>query len=878
MSLTTCAVVAHVFDQDGSPVAGATITATLNRYEVYQGYVVPDQVEATTDLNGAATLHLWPNQLGATESLYKIVITSTNGKTLRTLASVPNVSTANLWEIAELPAYPGKTEGQLMLDAAVAAGSVATSKAAEAAVSATNAATSATNASTSATNAAASATSAAASASTAETKTSDAAASATSAAASLASIGTSVTTATNAATSAAASASTATTKASDAATSATAAAGSATAASGSATAASTSATNAAASASTATTQASNASTSASDAATAKAAAEAARDQTLAAFDSFDDRYLGVKSSDPTLDNDGNALVGGALYFNSAPLASGGGMKVYDGTGLVWLAAYASLTGALLSANNLSDLTNASAARTNIGLGNVENKSSATIRGELTSSNVTTALGFTPYDATNPSGYITTSALSGYLTSATAASTYLALAGGTLSGDLSLSGTGRRITGDFTNATYSNRLMFQTSTANSATNVGVLPSGTNTQSGYDVYGASDTTNAAFGRFIINATQVSIRSAINGTGTYLPLTMWAGGSERVRVNETTGNLLVGTTTDDGAHKLQVNGSVSATSFAGSGAALTGLTSTQITTALGFTPYDAANTAGYITSSALSGYLTSATAASTYQTQSGMSSYLTTASAASTYLGLAGGTLTGDITLSGTGRRILGDFTTNTTVANRLMFQSSTANGNTLMSAIPNGTATTSRWMVFNASDPANSAQGSLSALSTDIRLQSFNTGTGTLLPLTVYVGSGEVSRWATSGNLLVGTTTDNGTDKLQVNGTISDQYGKVRAVPPVGTKTSAYTLATGDVGRYVQVGTSGSITIPDATFAEGDVISIFNNTAGNITLTCSITTAYIGGTDADKATMTLATRGVATVLFISGTVCVVSGNVS
>ncbi len=42
----------------------------------------------------------------------------------------------------------------------------------------------------------------------------------------------------------------------------------------------------------------------------------------------------------------------------------------------------------------------------VGLGNVENKSSATIRGELTSSNVTTALGFTPYNATNPNGYTT----------------------------------------------------------------------------------------------------------------------------------------------------------------------------------------------------------------------------------------------------------------------------------------------------------------------------------------------------------------------------------------------------------------------------------------------------------------------------------------
>ena len=101
---------------------------------------------------------------------------------------------------------------------------------------------------------------------------------------------------------------------------------------------------------------------------------------------------------------------------------------------------------------------------------------------------------------------------------------------------------------------------------------------------------------------------------------------------------------------------------------------------------------------------------------------------------------------------------------------------------------------------------------------------------------------------------------------------------RNIPPVGTKNSSYTLQTADVGEYVQVTTGGSITIPDATFAEGDVVSIFNNTTGTITITCSITTAYIAGTDSDKATMTLASRGVATVLFISSTVCVVSGNVT
>jgi hypothetical protein len=112
-------------------------------------------------------------------------------------------------------------------------------------------------------------------------------------------------------------------------------------------------------------------------------------------------------------------------------------------------------------------------------------------------------------------------------------------------------------------------------------------------------------------------------------------------------------------------------------------------------------------------------------------------------------------------------------------------------------------------------------------------------------------------------------------VTVDGTNAVGY---RNLPAVGTKTTSYTLQTADVGKYVQVGSSGSITIPDATFAEGDAVSIFNNTTGNITITCTITTAYIAGTDSDKASVTLATRGVATILFISGTVCVITGNVT
>lgn len=113
----------------------------------------------------------------------------------------------------------------------------------------------------------------------------------------------------------------------------------------------------------------------------------------------------------------------------------------------------------------------------------------------------------------------------------------------------------------------------------------------------------------------------------------------------------------------------------------------------------------------------------------------------------------------------------------------------------------------------------------------------------------------------------------------SGTVSDGDGDIRAIPQSGSaKTTSYSLATSDVGNFIEVGSGGSITIPNSTFSAGDAVSIFNNTTGDVTITCSITTAYIGGTNEDKATVTLATRGVATILFISGTVCVISGNVS
>ena len=124
----------------------------------------------------------------------------------------------------------------------------------------------------------------------------------------------------------------ATTAQNAAASSASAAATSETNAANSASAAATSETNAATSATTATTKATQADTAKTAAETAKTAAETAQTAAELALDTFDDRYLGAKGSDPATDNDGNALIDGALYYNTTDNIT----KVYDLGTTSWL--------------------------------------------------------------------------------------------------------------------------------------------------------------------------------------------------------------------------------------------------------------------------------------------------------------------------------------------------------------------------------------------------------------------------------------------------------------------------------------------------------------------------------------------------------------
>ena len=115
---------------------------------------------------------------------------------------------------------------------------------------------------------------------------------------------------------------------------------------------------------------------------------------------------------------------------------------------------------------------------------------------------------------------------------------------TVSGGFDFTGTGNRITGDFSNATIANRVAFQSSTINGNTDIQVLPNGTSFISGIRCNNNSDLTNAGYIRLSSSTTIGTVDVNRNSvSGTYLPLGFNTGGAERVRI-DTAGFVGVGT----------------------------------------------------------------------------------------------------------------------------------------------------------------------------------------------------------------------------------------------------------------------------------------------------------------------------------------------
>lgn len=320
----------------GSPVitglSSAGMVASSATPKDYVDSILGSATAAATSAASAAT-----SAASAATSASSAATSASNALTSANSASTSATAAATSAASAATSATAAATSATSAAASATTAANSATAaatSASSAATSASSALTSANSASTSATASASSASASATSATAAATSATSAAASATAAATSATSAAASATAAATSATSAAASATTAANSATAAATSATSATASATAAatseanaSASATAAATSASSASTSASSALTSANSASTSAASALTSANSAATSASSAATSYDQFDDRYLGDKTSDPTLDNDGNPLLTGALYFNTVLPA----MKVYNGS-------------------------------------------------------------------------------------------------------------------------------------------------------------------------------------------------------------------------------------------------------------------------------------------------------------------------------------------------------------------------------------------------------------------------------------------------------------------------------------------------------------------------------------------------------------------
>ena len=307
------------FDSSGEIAVTQELGTFRGNWSASTSYQVRDLVKDTSTNNifiatvahtSSGSQPLTTNTDSAKWSLIVDAASATTSATAAAASATAAASSATDAETAQTAAETAQTAAELAETNAETAETNAATSATTASTAATNAGTSETNAATSETNASTSATAAASSA-----------------------------------TSAASSATTATTQASAASTSATNAATSASNASTSETNAATSAsnaatseTNAATSATTATTQATNAATSATSAASSATAAQTAQTAAELALDNFTDIYLGDFSTAPTVDNDGDPLAVGMMYYD----ISSNQLKIYSSSG--WQNAGSSVNG------------------------------------------------------------------------------------------------------------------------------------------------------------------------------------------------------------------------------------------------------------------------------------------------------------------------------------------------------------------------------------------------------------------------------------------------------------------------------------------------------------------------------------------------------
>jgi len=176
-----------------------------------------------------------------------------------------------------------------------------------------------------------------------------------------------------------------------------------------------------------------------------------------------------------------------------------------------------------------------------------------------------AAGSVPYQSSaSTTTFLSVGTASQVMTSSGSApqwSSAITVTGLTDSGNLTFTGTGNRITGDFTNATIANRVAFQSSTTNGATTVFAIPNGSSATAGFFANNDSSLANGSEAQVQINASEMGIVSSRRGSGSFLPMTFYTGGSERARIDI---NGLTGFGTASATSMLQTAGSSSVSAF--------------------------------------------------------------------------------------------------------------------------------------------------------------------------------------------------------------------------------------------------------------------------------------------------------------------------
>jgi hypothetical protein len=386
---------------------------------------------------------------------------------------------------------------------------------------------------------------------------------------------------------------------------------------------------------------------------------------------------------------------------------------------------------------------------------------------------------------------------------------------TISGNETHTGTAARFLADFDNATVNSRFAFQTSTTNATTGIYALPNGNSTGAAWQATNNSDPTNASKIMITTNAsTDVQLVSGINGTGTYLPLSIYTSGGKSAEFSTTKGTFELGVSGST-AGVLNIAGSTS------------GTVSIQGAAGAGTYNFNLPTSAGTSGQPLLSG--------------GGGASSMTFGT-----LGVAAG---------GTGASTAGITAFNNITGYTASGATGTTSTNLVFSTSP--TLVTPTLGVASATS-VNKVAITAPATSATLTIADGKTLTASN-SITIAGTDGKTASFSNS-------ITFAGTDSTTMTFPATSSSIGYLNIPQV-TKSTSYTPTdTSDVGKHIS--TNSGVTVNASIYSAGDVFTIYNNSSSSITITAGASVTFRLAGTATTGPRTLAQYGVATLLCVTG----------